>query len=178
MGPASLNGAAATGNAGLRPVGRSCCFTDRAPIPAIPYTVRHLPDIIGKLPQRQIDAIFQYCGINRFSAFVRWNREGCLAPCGCAWERKLPLCWLHTSTHRKAVNLAIARSAADRHIVSAMADFWRHSGYRLLRTREDGRRVVTDYFLRAYIERPDMRLVGIRGVNGGRAPAAIAGFAA
>ena len=59
-----------------------------------------------------------------------------------------------------------------------MADFWRHSGYHLLRVREDGRLGVTDDFLRAYIERPEMWLVGIRGVNEGHAPAAIAGFAA
>ena len=40
-----------------------------------------------------------------------------------------------------------------------MADFWRHSGYHLLRVREDGRLGVTDDFLRAYIERPEMRPV-------------------
>ncbi len=40
-----------------------------------------------------------------------------------------------------------------------MADFWRHSGYHLLRVREDGRLGVTDEFLRAYIERPEMQPV-------------------
>ncbi len=40
-----------------------------------------------------------------------------------------------------------------------MADFWRHSGYHLLRVREDGRLGVTDEYLRAYIERPEMQPV-------------------
>ncbi|MFQ5783576.1 MAG: DUF6352 family protein, partial [Alphaproteobacteria bacterium] len=40
-----------------------------------------------------------------------------------------------------------------------MTDFWRHSGYHLLTRRADGRLAVTDDFLRAYLERPEMRPV-------------------
>ncbi len=49
---------------------------------------------------------------------------------------------------------------------------------RAARAREDGPLGVAHDFLRAYIERHEMRLVAIRGVNGGHAPAAIAGFTA
>ena len=37
-----------------------------------------------------------------------------------------------------------------------MADFWRDSGYRLLRRDESGHLAVTDDFLRAYIARPEL----------------------
>ena len=40
-----------------------------------------------------------------------------------------------------------------------MPDFWRHSGYHLLERRGNGLLGVTDAFLRAYVERPEMRLV-------------------
>ena len=39
-----------------------------------------------------------------------------------------------------------------------MPDFWRASGYHLL-ARADGRLTVTDDFLRAYIQRPEMQPV-------------------
>ena len=39
-----------------------------------------------------------------------------------------------------------------------MPDFWRHSGYHLLERRGDGLLGITDAFLRAYVERPEMRL--------------------
>lgn len=41
----------------------------------------------------------------------------------------------------------------------AMTDFWRHSGYHLLERGGDGRLRLTDDFLRAYVERPEMRPV-------------------
>ena len=37
-----------------------------------------------------------------------------------------------------------------------MTDFWRHSGYHLLDPGDDGNLRVTDDFLRAYIERPEV----------------------
>ena len=40
-----------------------------------------------------------------------------------------------------------------------MRDFWRHSGYHLLRRDEDGKLGVTDEFLRAYFRRPEIRPV-------------------
>jgi hypothetical protein len=40
-----------------------------------------------------------------------------------------------------------------------MPDFWRSSGYRLLRPDADGRLAVTDDFLRAYVMRPEMQPV-------------------
>ncbi|MBI3707150.1 MAG: hypothetical protein HY246_05665 [Proteobacteria bacterium] len=40
-----------------------------------------------------------------------------------------------------------------------MPDFWRSSGYHLLDRRGDGRLVVTNAFLRAYVMRPEMRPV-------------------
>ncbi len=40
-----------------------------------------------------------------------------------------------------------------------MPDFWRHSGYGLLERGGDGRLAVTDGFLRAYLERPEVRPV-------------------
>lgn len=40
-----------------------------------------------------------------------------------------------------------------------MPDFWRNSGYRLLTRRADGRLAVGDAFLRAYLDRPEMRPV-------------------
>ncbi|MFQ5955890.1 MAG: DUF6352 family protein [Kiloniellales bacterium] len=40
-----------------------------------------------------------------------------------------------------------------------MADFWRNSGYHLLRRDKDGKLVVGDDFLRAYLRRPEMRPV-------------------
>lgn len=41
-----------------------------------------------------------------------------------------------------------------------MPDFWASCGYRLLDRAEDGRLVVTDEYLRAYFERPELALVG------------------
>lgn len=46
-----------------------------------------------------------------------------------------------------------------RPILSPMPDFWRHSGYGLVERGGDGRLAVTDGFLRAYLERPEMRPV-------------------
>ena len=40
-----------------------------------------------------------------------------------------------------------------------MPDFWRHAGYHLLRRRDDGQLLLTDDFLRAYLERPELRPV-------------------
>ena len=40
-----------------------------------------------------------------------------------------------------------------------MADFWRDSGYHLLTRDSRGHLAVTDDFLRAYIQRPEMRPV-------------------
>lgn len=40
-----------------------------------------------------------------------------------------------------------------------MPDFWRNSGYHLLDRRDDGRLAVTDAYLRAYLERPELRPV-------------------
>ncbi len=40
-----------------------------------------------------------------------------------------------------------------------MPDFWRDSGYCLLNRRGDGRLAVSDDFLRAYLDRPEMRPV-------------------
>lgn len=40
-----------------------------------------------------------------------------------------------------------------------MHDFWRDSGYHLLKRREDGHLTVTDDFLRAYLNRPEVRPV-------------------
>jgi hypothetical protein len=37
-----------------------------------------------------------------------------------------------------------------------MPDFWTHSGYHLLRRGDDGKLVVTDDFLRAYLQRPEV----------------------
>ncbi|GAB4183942.1 MAG: DUF6352 family protein [Thalassobaculales bacterium] len=40
-----------------------------------------------------------------------------------------------------------------------MPDFWRHSGYHLLDRRADGRLLVSDGLLRAYLRRPEIRPV-------------------
>ena len=40
-----------------------------------------------------------------------------------------------------------------------MNDFWRDSGYHLLKRRDDGHLAVTDDFLRAYLNRPEVRPV-------------------
>lgn len=40
-----------------------------------------------------------------------------------------------------------------------MPDFWSHCGFHLLERLADGRLGVTDDFLRAYVERPEMRPV-------------------
>src|SRR3546814_11525784 len=40
-----------------------------------------------------------------------------------------------------------------------MQDFWRDCGYHLLERRGDGHLVVTDDFLRAYLNRPEVRPV-------------------
>jgi hypothetical protein len=42
---------------------------------------------------------------------------------------------------------------------AAAADFWRSSGWHLLERRGDGRHLVTDDFLRAYLRRPELRPV-------------------
>lgn len=46
--------------------------------------------------------------------------------------------------------------AADRTELETMPDFWRTSGYHLLARGAGGRLVVTDAFLRAYFERPEL----------------------
>src|SRR4051812_19956014 len=38
-----------------------------------------------------------------------------------------------------------------------MPEFWRQSGYHLLRVTGDGRLAPTDEFLAAYVQRPEMR---------------------
>jgi hypothetical protein len=43
--------------------------------------------------------------------------------------------------------------------VTAIPDFWRSSGWRLLDRRNDGRHLATDGFLRAYLLRPELRPV-------------------
>ena len=44
-------------------------------------------------------------------------------------------------------------------IEAAMPDFWRDSGYHLLKRGERGHLAVTDDFLRAYVQRPEIRPV-------------------